>query len=83
MNCACASLFELTGTEADQYARDHLEEVAVDAVNWTVRYRCPVTGRLWLLDAPNSDLHGGGPSRLRQLDGNGTPIDEPGHDPFR
>jgi hypothetical protein len=28
-------------------------------------YRDPVTGRLWELTWPQSDLHGGGPPRLR------------------
>jgi hypothetical protein len=83
MRCACDSLFELNGNEAEHYARQHLEEVATDPVNWTVRYRCPVTGRFWLLDSPHSELHGGGPPRLRQLDQDGNPIDEPGRDPYR
>jgi len=82
MSCACGSLFELIGNEAGQYAREHLERLEVDVVNWTERYRCPDTGRRWLLDAPWSGLHGGGPPRLRQLDQNGEPVDEPGRDPF-
>jgi hypothetical protein len=52
-------------------------------VNWTVGYSCPDTGRLWLLDHPHSELHGGGPPRLRQLDAAGRPMDQPGRDPFR
>lgn len=83
MRCACSSLFWLEGNEAHGYAREHLAETAVDAVNWTVRYRCPDTGRLWLRDYPHSALHGGGPSRLRQLDAAGEPVHEPGRDPFR
>ncbi len=75
--------FELNGNEADEYAREHLHEGAVDSVNWTVRYSCPDTGRLWILDAPHSELHGGGPPRLRQLDAGGEPVDERGRDPFR
>jgi hypothetical protein len=83
MGCGCASLFRLDGNAAQQYASEHLEELSVDPVNWLVHYRCPATGRLWLRDAPQGHLHGGGPPRLRQLDPAGTPIDEPGHDPFR
>ncbi len=83
MRCACGSLYELNGNEADDYAREHLTELEVDAVNWTVRYCCPDTGRPWLLDAPHSGWHGGGPPRLRQLDAAGEPVDEPGRDPFR
>ena len=83
MRCACDSLFELRGNEADQYAREHLDKITVDLVNWTVSYRCLDTGRLWLRDSPQGELHGGGPPRLRQLDAAGEPVGDPGHDPFR
>lgn len=83
MRCACDSVYELTGNEADQYALEHLEEVSVDAVNWTVSYKCPDTGRLWLRDSPHAELQGGGPPRLRQLDADGNPIDKPSSDPFK
>ena len=83
MRCACGSLFRLEGNEADQYAGEHLEQLEVDVVNWTVRYRCPDTGRPWLRDSPQSHLHGGGPPRLRQLDAAGEPMDQPGRDTFR
>lgn len=83
MRCACDSVYELTGNEADQYAREHLEELGVDAVNWTVSYRCPDTGRSWLRDSPNAELQGGGPPRLRQLDAEGNPVDKPSRDPFK
>jgi hypothetical protein len=83
MRRACDSLLQLRGNEADEYAREHLIEGAVDLVNWTVGYSCPDTGRLWLRDSPHSELHGGGPPRRRQLDAAGEPLDEPGRDPFR
>lgn len=83
MRCACDSVFELTGNEAEQYAREHLVELDVDAVHWTVRYRCPDTGREWLRDSPQAELQGGGPPRLRQLDASGQPITEPSEDPFK
>jgi hypothetical protein len=82
--CACESLFELNGNEAVAYAREHLEELEVDVVQWLIKYRCPVTGRPWLRDSPRSELHGGGPPRLRQLDLNGEPLDaSQSRDPFR
>lgn len=83
MRCACETLFELNDTAADDYAREHLEKLDVDLVNWTVRYRCPDTGRLWIRDFPHGELQAGGPPRLRQLDQDGNPIDDPGRDPFR
>jgi hypothetical protein len=77
-------MFELTDNEAHQYAREHLEEVEVDAKQWSVMYRCPVTGRSWLLDYARSEYHGGGAPRLRQLDASGHPMDARGsHDPFK
>jgi hypothetical protein len=83
MRCACDSIYELTGNEADQYAREHLQETGVDAVNWTVTYECPDTGLVWLRDSPHAELQGGGPPRLRQLDADGNPVDKPSSDPFR
>jgi len=83
VRCACDTLFELEGNEAKQYARDHLVEIEADAVNWTARYRCPDTGRLWLRDYPQSELHGGGPTRLRQVDADGHPVTRPSKDPYR
>jgi hypothetical protein len=83
MRCACRSLFELRGNAGDDYAREHLEELEVDLENWTIRYRCPETGRLWIRDFPHPELQAGGSPRLRQLDADGNPIEEPGRDPFR
>ena len=77
MRCRCGALHELNGNAAEAYARKHLEELAVDPVNWTVRYRCPATGRQWLRDSPQSGLHGGGPPRLRQLDAAGELMGTP------
>lgn len=83
MRCACGSLTLLTGNEADQYAAEHLEKVEVDATAWTKRFRCPTTGATWLMDYPESELHGGGSPRLRRLDEAGRPVDGPSVDPFR
>ena len=76
-------MFELTASEAHEYAREHLEKGEVDDQQWSVVYRCPQTGRVWLLDYPHSDYHGGGAPRLRQLDANGIPVnDRDSYDPF-
>lgn len=83
MRCACETLFELGGNEANQYVREHLVEVSADVDNWTFSFRCPAVGRSWLLDYPKSHQHGGGSVRLRQLDDEGHPIKESPADPFR
>ena len=64
MKCKCVSITELNGAAAKQYADEHLTELKTDAVNWTVEYVCPETRRTFLLDYPQSELHGGGPPRL-------------------
>lgn len=77
-------MFELTANEAHEYAGEHLEKGEVDNRQWSVMYRCPQTGRLWLLDYPHSEYHGGGAPRLRQLDASGNPVNVPdSHDPYR
>ena len=81
MRCACPTLVELNGDAADEYAREHLVRAELDPATWTVRFRCPDTGRLWARDFPRGERHTGGPSRLRQLDEHGSPIDQPGRDP--
>ncbi len=82
MTCACERLFRLDGNEADTYALEHLVQDSVDNINWTVSYHCPLTSRRWLLDSPQSHLHGGGPPRLRQLDDNDRPVARESFDPF-
>ncbi len=66
--CSCYYVSEHTGSEADAYAREHLEEVRVDSGEWLVEYRCPLYGRRWLRDQPWGELHGGGPGRLRTFE---------------
>lgn len=58
---------EYIGNEARAYADDHLEQVDVDPVTWTVEYRDRRNGSRWLMDYPQSELHGGGPPRLRRM----------------
>ena len=67
MTCRCADVIELWDDEAKAYADDHLQQVEMRAEGWEVVYRCPGTGARWLEDYPNSEEHGGGPMRLRQL----------------
>ena len=43
MNCKCRAITELTGESANEYAREHLQKIAVNSVEWTVEYRCSET----------------------------------------
>src|SRR5262249_22979078 len=36
---------------------------------WETEFEDPVTGELWLMDLPHSELQGGGPPRLRRSSG--------------
>jgi hypothetical protein len=83
MNCACASLVELTGDAAEAYVREHLERLDLDPDTWSVRFRCPDTGHLWVRDFPRGELHTGGPPRLRRIDQDAHPVDEAGGDAAR
>lgn len=42
----------------------HLTKVACSEDGWSILYKDPVDQRLWLLDFPLSETHGGGPKRL-------------------
>lgn len=65
MVCECAALSGLTGDGAKQYASEHLVQEAVNEAEWTIEYRCPESGRLWVLDYPDAEYHGGGSPQLR------------------
>jgi hypothetical protein len=67
MNCECARIEALEGAAASDYAESHLKVVKIDSVAWTTEYVCPDTGTRWLLDYPDSELHGGGSPRLRKI----------------
>jgi hypothetical protein len=82
MRCACTSLVELTGDAASEYAREHLERLELDPLTWTVRYRCPATGRVWRRDLLPGTQHAG-THRLQQLGPDGEPLPPPGGDPTR
>jgi immunity protein 27 of polymorphic toxin system len=46
---------------------ERLTLVRTDQSGWITLYRDKETGRFWELDYPNSEMHGGGPPRLREL----------------
>lgn len=67
MNCKCEEIVSINGQGALDYAKEHLEEVWLDPVNWCTKYVCPVTGKCWVLDYPDSAAHGGGTPQLRLI----------------
>jgi len=81
--CVCTTAVELTGDAAEAYVREHLERLELDPEDWSVRFRCPETGRRWVRDFPTGRPHSGGPPRLRRLDQDGHPVDEAGGDAAR
>jgi Immunity protein 27 len=57
--------------EGDAKAIDALLEtslVELKTANWAILYRHKDTAELWQLVYPQSEMHGGGPRRLRRLD---------------
>jgi hypothetical protein len=56
----------LVGVEAQEKARA-LDQIAVDALNWTVLYRDPASGLLWKESYPWPETHGGGPPKLEVI----------------
>lgn len=67
MNCKCRAITELAGESANEYAREHLQKIAVNSVEWTIEYRCPETEVQFVMSYPNGGLHGGGPPRLSKI----------------
>jgi hypothetical protein len=49
----------------DDLLANKLEEQRTDASSWKVLYRHRETGEYWELTYPQSEMHGGGPRRLR------------------
>ncbi|MDR6990216.1 Imm27 family immunity protein [Luteimonas sp. 3794] len=47
--------------------RDHLKEVARDDSGWNIIYLDPRDGRLWELNYPEAESHGGGPPQLQRV----------------
>lgn len=54
------------GAEAVRYADAHLRKVRVNQDTWEVEYVDDDTGEEWIMDYPESELHGGGSPRLRK-----------------
>lgn len=48
-------------------ANSHLHKTGHDANGWCTLYSDPTDGRLWELDYPQGELHGGGAPRLRAV----------------
>jgi hypothetical protein len=67
MNCKCKLISELDGEAANQYAREHLEKVAVNSVDWTIGYRCSETGIQFVMTFPDGGAHGGGAPTLSRV----------------
>jgi len=67
MKCICQEITEIEGNDADEYAKNHLKQISVDAENWQITYKCPITGFRWLKDYPHSEYHAGGSPRLRKM----------------
>lgn len=52
----------------DHLITSELIEVGTADGGWSTLYRDPVDGRFWELTYPHSEMHGGGPRSLVQLD---------------
>jgi|GEM_PF-4986057 hypothetical protein len=59
---------EYRGAEAIDYANRHLTRSRVNPDTWETEY-LDAQGRRWVMDYPDSGLHGGGSPRLRRCDG--------------
>jgi hypothetical protein len=55
-------------TEIDRLLSQELEHLADTDGGWRKLYRRLGDETLWQLDYPQSEMHGGGPRRLQQLD---------------
>jgi hypothetical protein len=64
---ATEAISELRGNEALDFAKDHLVKVRTDESGWVIEYQDPKCGEAWILDYPNSEYHGGGSPRLRNM----------------
>ncbi len=66
MKCYCREIAVLEGAKAIEYTA-HMEVVRTDKLKWETEYECPYTKIRWIIEYPNSELHGGGPPRLTRL----------------
>lgn len=60
---------ELWGMDAKSKALT-LRKIGQDDAKWEIYYQDDLTGEQWVMDYPNSELHGGGAPRLRPVVGN-------------
>jgi len=58
----------MNDADIEQMLASKLVQLALDPTGWRKLYRHLETGRFWELDHPRSELHGGGPKRLRELE---------------
>ena len=65
MECRCTSVTELYGSEAEEYAAEHLRREETDSGPLADRFACPDTGRRWELDYPEATEEEPGQARLR------------------
>ncbi len=65
MMCVCRGMDQLPADQVQRYVEAHLTEMDRDPETWVIVYECPRTGVRWLGDFPHSQMHGGGPMRLR------------------
>jgi hypothetical protein len=65
MSCRCDTVAELYGTEAEDYASEHLHRTETRTDRLEERYTCPDTGRNWILDYPDRTESDPGQARLR------------------
>ncbi len=65
MECRCNGVTELYGSEAEEYAAQHLRPDGTRAERLEEDFLCPDTGRRWLLDYPDRTDADPGQARLR------------------
>ncbi len=65
MECRCDTVGELYGSEAEEYAGEHLVSDETRAELLEEDFSCPDTGRRWLLDYPDRTDQDPGQARLR------------------
>lgn len=65
--CICRVMEQIPESDVPRYVRSHLTKVDSDPETWVETYECPRTGARWIGDYPHSEMHGGGPMRLRSF----------------
>ena len=60
-------IVDATCKRIEHLITEELQEIARDPSGWDVLYIDPNDSRFWELTYPQSEMHGGGPPRLRYL----------------